>query len=124
MDLNRVNVNNLVMRRESLLETSILKVNNVDLGWGTMNTEYEDGVLAEDISGIPLTKEVWGCIYSSIPYTFIGDAIELEIISNDGSPIVYNFQYLHELQNLYKLLEGEELVVNINELKEVFNIKK
>lgn len=65
------------------------------------------------IEGIPLTED-WlrnNCLDKSCKFTKYKDSFILEIRYNDGWIALKTLKFIHELQNLYFALTGEELII-------------
>ena len=120
MDLNRVNNNNFVMMIDSSLDKWDLKrVVSVDLEQGTIDTDYEDAILAEDIKGIPLTKNVLDCVNSILPYLKEENSSRIELVTSPNDTLIINFNFLHDLQNLHMLLANSELDIDTKKLSKI-----
>ena len=70
--------------------------------------DYEDSYLCENLIPIPLTEEILLKCGDDSVYTF-------KVYNDDGDCFYYaeKCQYLHELQNMYKAIEKQELEINL-----------
>lgn len=126
MKSNELRIGNYVLDKNDEIKKNH-GVNDV-VGIAYVNFENEfDKLINSEISPIPLTNEWFsklGMSYYSLPtrsgrkigYYTLKYGNRFKINSSDGSYSFINFRkeiiYVHQLQNLYFALTGEELILN------------
>lgn len=101
-----------------------LKLSNLSVDGSTVTITAEGGgytkTEAKDVSGLPLTEEwllKFGFIKAPIyPNTWNKDGVSLwfyperpSVMLHQCKPNNFNYRYVHELQNLFFALTGQEL---------------
>ena len=111
-------------------EEFIINVTSVDSIynsiWGTVEDGNTIGGSVEKIEGIPLTEEWLKNELPSVevegyPIYVLGNGISMEfytdaivlLVRYEGEIKLDHIKYVHQLQNLYYSLSGEELILNV-----------
>jgi hypothetical protein len=119
MKASELRIGNLVMRYSNIMEILGRGNDSADLILLQPNTRVNWRMLYSDIFGIPLTEE-WLLKFgfeldhtnqSWHHRTFVLGEFEMEELVGEYGYNQTKLQYVHQLQNLYFALTGEELTI-------------
>lgn len=135
MKVNELRIGNIIHYVSSEDEYNVITFidNKGNVGVDTI-TGF--GSLIEEIQGIELTKEwcerlgfVWNTKHNifyldtpleenaSLELLWINNNIELSVYDDEDVIFCKSIKYVHQLQNLYFAIKGEELKITLNTLK-------
>lgn len=87
--------------------------------FSTMKIDTNHDQYGLDVEPIPLTPEILenaGFVKNKYGNRFIKDELTNDIVKSNGfymANVSQELKYLHQLQNLYFALTGEELIINL-----------